>query len=224
MKLTDSINFRLVTYMLLPCAAVQAVVIAAQHGHAAYSVSENGPIEWTQFAVLMISGSILLARAYKTTTPQLSRLMAAFPIMAAVRELDKVFDRRIFDGSWQLTVFAILGLTAWYISRHSKKIADQLTTFLRESSSGLMLAAMLIILGISRIAGQQTFWEAVMGENHLTVVGRLVEETLEITGYLILAAAAVEKTFFNLPLSLQNELAEKETIQQRNLIPRKQAG
>src|SRR5210317_666394 len=64
-------------------------------------LKENGPIEWVEFLWLMLTGLFLfLASRNSTRFAGLFAVLWLFPLLAGVRELDRVFDKNIFDGSW----------------------------------------------------------------------------------------------------------------------------
>ncbi len=127
--------------------------------------------------------------------------------IAAIREQDSFLDHNVADGVWQLIALGLLVWLCVYLWRYPGSIAREALSFAESRGAGLLLAGFLTVFVFSRIAGMQTFWRSVMGDQYLRVVKNFVEEGTELFGYSLLVVAAME-TFIQIRGLVRGQAAD----------------
>lgn len=159
-------------------------------------IRENGIIEWGQVALLAFI-SILLhsASKYSQEFKELYKTLFILPVIAIIRENDRLLETYIFDKSWE--VFVIIGLIyfGYVLIRTYHPVIEQFFKFTHTQSFVCFVLGFFIVCVFSRIAGQQTLWQAVLQELNHRRIGGCVEELLEFLGYCILLMGAIECYF-----------------------------
>ncbi|NKE70721.1 hypothetical protein [Candidatus Manganitrophus noduliformans] len=192
-------------YGLVTAGLFQGFVFASYSVEVKRLFSENGPVEWLQFLLLLTCCGWLQAIAIRSGSQrEIFRLGIFFILMVAVREMDANLDRYLFDGAWQLTVMGLIFSGLLYAWPQRRKIATQLRSLLFSRSFGLLLAGLLVLTFFAPFLGQQRFWKAALQENYIRPAARIVEESGELLGYLLLLFGCIE-AFFSSPPDRNNE-------------------
>lgn len=180
--------------------AVQLAVVLALWGlGAVYKetlIEEYGVLENLQLVVLGITSAVLLGEAARHARYRAILFLSAMCLIAAcIRELDAFFDAHLPVISWKFCfLFPILGLAALW--KQIRRDRAPLFEFFRSSAFGLMLMAFVTIVPLAQCLGHRHFVIDVLGSKedpHL--IRRLLEEPLELMGYLQLLLASVELYF-----------------------------
>lgn len=180
-------------YFLTTAAVIQGVILLSHRVDASLLFSENGPVEWFQLALLLACFGCLQTAAFRIEERrEILHLLALLPPASAVREMDAILDRSVFDGAWQLIVTLLVLHALFFIRHHRRKVTIQLKPVLASGSFGLLFAGFLAVMVFSRLIGQQIFWRAALQEQYLRLVGRVVEESCELFGYLLLLFGCIE--------------------------------
>lgn len=149
--------------------------------------------EWTQQIILLLMTAIFAHCAYHFKQMRcLSLILAGISATGLVREYNNFFNEQVFDGAWQLLALMVLvatGILAW---RNRKNFGIELNRFYDSMSMGLLLAGFLTTFIFSRLFGKTSFWETLMEERYFRSVKNAAEECIELLGYGLLLAAAVE--------------------------------
>ena len=161
------------------------------------AVQEYGLFESAQSVVLLliaISFGIQAAcnRAYRPILFALCMLALA----ALVREQDSYFDEALPCIGWAWCwLFPLAGLASLIRNRHS--IAPVLRHFLRSNAFHMMMSALIIIIPVAQCLGHRSFLADLLGnidiDTHL--VRRILEEPIELIGYLQIFLASIETMF-----------------------------
>ena len=168
---------------------------------------ENSITEALHYLFAFLASSLFFGAARLSDSLRPASVLFATLLGAMfIREFDAFLDDHLLDGSWQ--VFVTIGLlgAGYYLYKQSRPIGYSLVEFSRLSSAGILASGLLIILVWSRLFGQGSFWEAVMGDNHLRVVKNIAEEGTELMGYTLLVIAAFEFLWYVLE---QRKLAKQ---------------
>lgn len=154
---------------------------------------ENGPIEWLQAALVAGAGMWLLrlgaARADLATLLSLLGLVALF---AGVRELDGVLDQLVAKGAYKLPAAVVLAAAAVVAWRGRRALGGELASFLTRPAAYLVFFGAFLVLVPAQILGQKELWYALPEPSAQRTAKKVFEESTELVGYLVLAAAAVE--------------------------------
>ncbi|WDT76689.1 MAG: hypothetical protein MPW16_05620 [Candidatus Manganitrophus sp.] len=187
-------------YGLITAGFFQGFIFASYFIEAKRLFSENGPVEWCQFLLLLTCCGWLQATAVRSgSRREIFHLGTLFILMAAVREMDANLDRYVFDGAWQLMVTGLILSGFFYAWPRRRKIAAQLRSFLVSRSFGLFLAGLLVVMFFTPLLGQQRFWQAALQEHYIRSVARIVEESGELFGFLLILFGCIETSVFSSP-------------------------
>jgi len=158
--------------------------------------SEQSLTEWLESGYALLSGLVFIAVARLSATLRpVAAMLAALCFMMFIREADFFLDR-IFDGAWQVLVTLVLIVTALYLWRQPRSIAESIREFAQLPSAGILLSGFLVLFVFSRLFGRGSFWQSVMGDDYVRVVKNIAEEGTEIMGYGLIAIAAIELLVF----------------------------
>jgi hypothetical protein len=154
--------------------------------------AEHGLVENLQLTVLSATTlSFLLLSCPKTPYRALSILFGTLCLTAFCRELDAWFDALWVLG-WQFALlFPVLALI--YIVRHLADFRKTVVIFCQSSAFFLMYCATIVFGPIAQCIGHRDFFVDVLGvESDNRLVRRLLEESVEYIGYILLLLAAFE--------------------------------
>ena len=157
--------------------------------------SENGIIENTQCIVLGIAALVFGWTAYqfKSHRPLLLGLMSLC-LLGICREQDAWFDETLPILSWRIG-FILPTLALCNGLRDIKSCKRQLMHFLSMPASYIMYCAMLVIVPLAQCLGHKALILAVVEPDNVYLargVRRLVEESAEFLGYILILIAAIE--------------------------------
>jgi len=184
---------RFLVYLAVAALMFQALALAVQAGYASVLVRENQPWEWVEVGFLVLA-SLFCWWAAKRRPPfrRLFTLFSLLPLVAAVRELDDVLDRYVFDNSWKVIVGLLLLYTGYITWRNFAGIKAEFRAFMETRAFGFLWCGFLVVFVFSRLFGQKVLWKALMGEHYIRLVARTVEEGAELLGYWLILAGTIE--------------------------------
>jgi len=163
--------------------------------------TENRWVEWLQFALVVGSVGLFTVRARLVPgARELLMLLAGLYALAAVRELDDLLDSLVPYLGWKIGPTLILPLLGGLVVVRFARVREQFASFVGSPAFVLGWAGFMIVVPIAQLIGHGPFLEAMLGEHYHRAYKHVIEESAELTGYMMLAAAAVE-TALN-PLSL----------------------
>ncbi|MFH5803415.1 hypothetical protein [Alienimonas sp. DA493] len=179
-------------YVVAAGIAVQALyqaVVAWGPGIA----EENGPLELLQVGVAVVGGLTLAAAV--VVAPRGRTALAACGgalLYAAARESDLMLERLLFDDAYKYLVgapvAAVVGLVAW---RDRARWRESLR-WTAHPSAGLFLCGGLQIVVVAALFDRSDLWDSVTNATQADAMKRLVEESIELSGYLVLTVGAFE--------------------------------
>ncbi len=156
---------------------------------------ENGIIENAQCVILAAAFILFGVMAWKNKSYRLILTgLMSLCILGICREQDAWFDMYLPLVSWQIGYFPIV-FTMLYDVEHFKHFKKQLIDFLQTPGFSLMFCAMVMIIPGAQCIGHRPLIEAVVpGESGIAVhiLRRMIEESGEIIGYVLILLAAIE--------------------------------
>lgn len=162
----------------------------------AWSFGENGLIEWLQFGFLgTLAVSLVTVFALYPAARRVLALLLSCALVAMSRELDNIMDARVPFFGWQAIYFVAVPLCLWQL-RDRRRLYRELMAFVPSSAMTLYLAAMMVILPLAQCIGDGEFLRAALGGEYIRTYKTLIEESLELYGYLLLLCGAVETFLF----------------------------
>lgn len=158
------------------------------------TVQEYGMFETMQsVTLLLIVLSFGIQAARNKTYRAILLLLSGLALAALVREQDAYLDKTIPYIGW--TWCWIFPMTGFIILiRQLRKETATFTHFLRSHSFHMMMTAIIIIIPVAQCLGHRSFLADLLGDpcidSHL--VRRIVEEPIELLGYLQILLASIE--------------------------------
>lgn len=155
--------------------------------------TENRWVEWLQFALVIGSVGLFVIRARLVPgARELLVLLAGLYALAAFRELDNLLDSLVPWLGWKLGPTLIMPLLVGLVVVRFDRMRKQFASFVGSPAFVLGWAGFMIVVPIAQLIGHGPFLEAMLGEHYHRAYKHVIEESAELTGYMMLAAAAVE--------------------------------
>ncbi len=159
---------------------------------------ENGLVENVQCVLLVATAVLFMVIWYCNKSVRMAVMgLVVLCILGLCREQDAWFDTHLPVFSWRIgylfpTLSVVHGL--W----HFKSFKKQVIELLRTPAVSLMFCAMAMIIPCAQCIGHRPLIAAVMIDDNpraVFAVRRMIEETGELLGYLLIFLAAVELIF-----------------------------
>lgn len=164
-----------------------------------WAFSENGPIEWMQFALLASSAlTMLIAVLVFAELRRLFCLLLACTLLAMARELDKILDAVLPIFGWQIIFFLVIPLIAFQFIGNRQALFAQLRAFTFSPAMAVFWVAIVVIIPLAQCLGDAGFLKAATGGEYMHMYKNLFEESLELYGYLLLFCGSIESIVFAL--------------------------
>jgi hypothetical protein len=211
---------RFALYTLVIFAFTASLQLIVQHGDIVV-FEENGPIEWIQFGCLVAASSVLIAGSSVISSfRELFLLLASISAFAAVRELDSLLDKAIPWIGWKVGFVMVL-YAAGVAYSNRNKIKWQIAHFLSSPAFGVMWAAFIMAVPVAQLLGHGPFLESLLGDDYDRSYKRIIEESGEMVGYLLLLAGSIESLLYmKAARFLQSAQSGKTMVTQRTRIDR----
>jgi len=150
------------------------------------NLSEQSLTEVFQQLLLLASVAIFSWSAYKE---QESRtffiLVAGFFGCMLLRELDYYFDM-IVHGFWFYPTILLASSVIIYSIKNDEFLLRSVRSFGQSKAYFNILIGLVIIMIFSRLFGSGTLWKDVMNEDYHHIYKTIIQEGLELFGYLFL--------------------------------------
>ena len=153
--------------------------------------TESGSVQLIQSAFLAACAASLIFGTRKTAYRQLAVCMGWFFVALLVRENDQPLELFLPHGSWKYIVVLPAGILAFYFWKHRADVKEQLLTWSRSLSFGVMASGFLVLV-FSRLFGRASFWEEMLGEHYLRIAKNAAEEGVEMLALGLIFIATVE--------------------------------
>lgn len=155
--------------------------------------TENRWVEWLQLALIAGSVGLLLATARRARgAGELLVLIAGLYAIAAFRELDAVLESLVPWLGWKIGPTVLLPLLLGLLIVRAGRVREQFGAFLGSPAFVLGWAGFMMVVPIAQLIGHGPFLEAMLGDHYHRAYKHAIEESAELIGYIMLAAAAVE--------------------------------
>jgi len=150
------------------------------------NLSERSISQFLQSIFILLSSAIFALGAvrYPFKRGYLTLVATLFGCMF-IRENDAVFDL-IRHGFWVVPVICVLIAGGWYIARNRSTVMDPFLCHLEGRHSTLVYTGFLIVVVFSRLFGTGSLWDAVMGNDYNTSYKSIIQEGVELLGYVLI--------------------------------------
>lgn len=158
--------------------------------------TENRWVEWLQLALILGSSGLLLVTARRAAgSGELLMLIAGLYAIAAFRELDAVLELLVPWLGWKIGPALLSPLLLGLLIVRAGRVRGQFDAFLGTPAFVLGWAGFMMVVPIAQLIGHGPFLEAMLGDHYHRAYKHAIEESAELIGYMMLAAAAVEAAF-----------------------------
>lgn len=184
---------RLLVYAALGAGAFQMLVMAGSGGDIRWLVRDDGPLELAELVAIVLTAVLLFLLAREREhIASILRVMGAFALMAAARELDNLTLELGWRHAYKVLALPAAAYAAWLLVAKRSVLGRELITFARSPGFTLIATGFFVVVIYSQILGQKVLWQAVVGADAYRPVKDLVEEASELLGYLLIAFGAAE--------------------------------
>lgn len=154
---------------------------------------EGGLFEWCQFMILTLLCIIfLLAGCNIKRRRELLFVLAMISGMAMIRELDSLLDDIIPVIGWKLPMTVLVAWGIFYVFDKREVLPDQIRECIRKRSFAILWAGFVFAVPMAQLIGHGDFLRSILGDDYTRNYKRIVEETGEMGGYLMILIGAVE--------------------------------
>jgi hypothetical protein len=181
-------------YTLVVAAFLSALPLLARRDGDALpgAFLEGGPLEWTQFGLLVLAGAILVRGALvDERSREAAQMLALLIAFAAVRELDGLLDGLLPWPGWKLG-FVLLVPAVWLARRRGDALRAQIARLVTSPAACVLWAGFLVAVPVAQLLGHGAFLRALMGDAYEFAVKQAIQESAECVGYLLLVAGSIE--------------------------------
>lgn len=184
-----AVLFEYFTLMLLMIAVPLVVavdVVWLEHG-----VKEDSVTEFAQEGLLLLS-AILIGLSVRRHTESRGFLVLVTGLFASmfIRETDAYFDM-IAKGSWLYPALAVSLLAIVYASRQRGTVVAPMVGILQTKSFNYIAIGLILVVLFSRLFGTGQLWQEIMGEDYRTLYKSIIQEGLELLGYVLICFGSV---------------------------------
>ena len=183
---------RVLIYSIITLGFIQFIEYAVKTDAKAL-FKEDSFVEYAEVFFLLVTSFLFLIVSLRNKDARpVSILMVGLFLSSVIREFDYFFDKRVFDGSWQIIVIIIFTGTAFLFWKHRFEFKSSLKLFISKSAFGYLMSGFITLFVFSRMFGRKVLWKAIMDDKFLRVVKDAAEECTELFGYLLIVFAAIE--------------------------------
>jgi hypothetical protein len=153
-------------------------------------LSERSVTETVQVLAALVS-AVCFAVAAKRS-PQLAAVLVLASGLCAtmlVRELDMYFDA-IWHGFWVVPAGVVVATSAALAFRRRSSFVPAWARYSHTASYTYALLGLLVLLVFSRNFGSGAMWKPLLGDSTGAMVKTIVQEGIELLGYVLLARSA----------------------------------
>lgn len=154
-------------------------------------VSEYSLTEFTQEGLIFVS--VIIFFALSKNQPE-SRgflvLCGGFFSVMLIRELDGFFDE-IKHGFWVYPAIVVTLITLIYAHKSPETVSGPLVHYFQTPPFVYITIGLMITIFFSRIFGSGIIWGVVMGDNYMTGYKAIIQEGVELLGYVFVFYGSV---------------------------------
>jgi hypothetical protein len=189
---------RWLMYGALTIGVFQAIYLITIHFGAAYAGMENGPIENAQ-VVFALLGALALFMAARIATRGRALVFASASAVtyAAMRECDLLFETYVFDDAYKFLVGLPLGvLVAIGCWRQRRELLSDFVYLMKQPAAAMFGVAGLHLCVACQMLDRPMLWSGLEGAVDLDATKMMVEESMELFAYTMVAFSGVEAYVF----------------------------
>jgi hypothetical protein len=158
------------------------------------SVGESSLTEVSQALCLLLTVTLFARTAWQQAESRgFYVLITGFFLCMLIREHDFLFDL-IRHGAWVYPALAVTlaALVMALIWRHT--VIGPMAAFTRLQGYHQLILGLVVVLVFSRVFGTGSLWRAIMLDEYQNLYKSVIQEGLELFGYLLIAYGTVQMT------------------------------
>jgi len=163
-------------------------------------LGESSLTEMTQAACLFV---VTLLHAYTAWRDPVQRgfriLVSGFFLTMLIREHDYLFDL-ISHGWWKYPALAVTATSILLATRFRRGLFEAMAAFTQQRGYQPLMIGLVVVLVFSRIFGTGNLWQLVMQEDYLNLYKAMIQEGLELFGYLLILVGSLSLVDWQAPL------------------------
>ena len=173
--------------MLAVLIALVPVIIYVDVTILSDSVSEESLTEFLHNALLFVSIAFIVTGAFKFPPARgYLLLVATFFSFLLIRESDALFDH-IWQGFWKIPGTGVLIVGTVLVYRNRATLTEPLLRHFETRPATFIYIGVLLLLIFTRLFGNGSLWEAVMGSSYNSSYKAAIQEGLELMSYMLIA-------------------------------------
>jgi hypothetical protein len=183
---------RLAFYGFIEAMALHGTVVLVTSGGPGM-FEEDGPIEWLHFGLLMATAAVFLRHSRQISNYPISLLLCStLALIGSLRELDRYSERLLFEDAYKYVSAVVSGVALYYVARNRQRLGEDINAFIKQRSFLLLAFGAFLAVLLAQILGQSELWHALIDGPSGRNAKRVLEETLETVGYLMLFCGSIE--------------------------------
>lgn len=189
---------RWVVYGGIALGTFQTIYLATTQMGAARVGGENGPIEISQVAFAACGAVGLFLAARNTMRGRAMILVCAAAVTYAIaRECDLWFETLLFDDAYKYLVGLPMGIMVMSILwRDRRDLIGDFLYMMREPAATLFGVAGLHLCVACQMLDRPLLWSGLEGAVDIKSTQAMVEESMELFAYMLIAFSGVEAYLF----------------------------
>lgn len=190
-----NILIRFIIYTLLVFGFTSSLPVIIGYGQGDFDIfRESGAIEWVQLLVLALSAIILLLSALhkQCDARELFCILSLLAISAVIREFDSRLEQLIPIGGWKLPAICCVIAGFAIYGKRKNELFNQIACFVNTKSFSLLWCGFILAVPFAQLIGHGKFLQSLMGEDYVRNYKRVIEELLELLGYILIFIGSVE--------------------------------
>jgi hypothetical protein len=154
---------------------------------------EGGPVEWSQFGLVAACALLFALGAWRLPTSRaLLIALATLAVIAMVREQDSLLLRMAAWSNWRAVAAPCAIVGGVLVWRSRVTLVSDVDWFVRTAPFAILWAALIIIGGVAQLVAHGDFLKTLISAEYNRDCKRVIEESTELCGYVVLLFGAVE--------------------------------
>ncbi len=193
-RLITSYPARLAAYGLITLVAFEVVYWSLQDRGAAWLSAENGPLELSQVACLLIAvAGITVAIRWAPIGRAALIATGAVTLYAAARESDEWIEAMLFDDAYKSlvgipAVVSVLVVAYW----ERDKLVEETLCIAQRPGATLFAIGGICLCFVCQMLDRPLFWSESGLQGSIGIQKSMVEESAELFAYLLIAFSGFE--------------------------------
>lgn len=188
-----SVSLRLFLYTL----AITGFALSIKHIVQAEGLDAFAEGHWVENiqALLLLLAALLffaVARLRPADWGGLALMLSLIALFAVIREFDAFFDHQVPWFDWELPGTLVFLALCWTGYQHRQRLPSQLAEFVTMRGSTLAWAGFMLAIPLAQIVAHGPLFKLIMADDYASTFKRMIEEVLELVGYMMICFAAIE--------------------------------